>query len=100
VIELNIPKIPHANVRINERNRVVIEMHEDYSFYDRQSYEGIRAEEITFSKYGVFAPDMDFNSRIAVVNDADKIPETNEATESDYINALEDPEVPTKNQST
>ena len=96
---MTIPEIAHADVSINERNRVVIQMHEGYSFYDRSAYEGLtdeegnarepKPDEIAYSKYGVFAPDTDFNARFVVVKDGET-PADNEATEADYINALEE----------
>lgn len=65
------PIILHADVLINERGRVVIRMREGYSFYDQQAYDNKESECITYSKYGVFAPDVDFNNRIIVVSDED-----------------------------
>ena len=96
---MTIPKITHADVSINERNRVVIQMHEGYSFYDRSAYEGLtdeegntrepKPDEIAYSKYGVFAPDTEFDAHFVIVKDGETSA-TDEATEADYINALED----------
>lgn len=88
---MTIPTILHADVSLNERNRAVIRMHEGYSFYDRQSYDGIETDEITLSKYAVFAPDTDFDARIVVVSDSgEDVTDGDKATEADYINALEE----------
>lgn len=85
------PEIAHADVDINERGRVVIQMYEGYSFYDRSAYEGLtdeegnarepKPEEIAYSKFGVFAPDTDFDVRFVVVKDGET-PAVNEATET------------------
>lgn len=92
------PEIAHADVSINERGRVVITMHKGFSFYDKAAYNGLTDEEgnarepmpdeIAYSKYGVFAPDTDFDARFVIVKDGET-PTDNEATEADYINALE-----------
>ena len=75
------PEIAHADVDINERGRVVIQMHKGYSFYDKAAYNGLTDEEgnarapfsdeIAYSRYGVFSPDTDFNARFVVVKDSE-----------------------------
>lgn len=92
------PEIAHADVSINERNRVVIQMHEGYSFYDKAAYEGLTDEdgnarepmpdEITYSQYGVFAPDTDFDARFVIVKDGEA-PADNEATEAEKAAAFD-----------
>lgn len=67
---MNVPTIAHADVSINERGRVVIKMNEGYSFYDKAAYtQETQPEDITYSKYGVFSPDTDFDSRFVVAAD-------------------------------
>lgn len=73
--DITLPKIEHATVTLNVRNRVVIQMDDGWAFYDRADYGTDEngnyitppAEEFIYSRYGVFAPDTDFDGRIVVV---------------------------------
>ena len=93
--EIILPTIAHATVTLNVRNRVVVQMDEGWVFWDRNDYvdeSGNITEPspsmICYSRYGVFAPDTDFDARFVIVKDGET-PTDNEATEADYINALE-----------
>jgi hypothetical protein len=76
--EIILPTIPHATVTLNVRNRFVVQMNEGWVFYDRNDYAGLTdeegnprepyPEEISYYRYGVFAPDFDF-TRIVVVDE-------------------------------
>ena len=92
------PEIAHADVDINERGRVIIQMHNGYSFYDKAAFNGLTdeegnargplPEEITYSKFGVFAPDTDFEARFVVVKDGET-PTDNTATEAEKAAAFD-----------
>lgn len=75
--EVTIPAIPHADVSLNERNRVVIKMHEGWVFYDKRDYRDSdgnyydpKPEDYIYSRYGVFSSTKDF-SEIVVVAESD-----------------------------
>ena len=97
-----LPKIDHANVTLNERNRVVIQMDEGWAFYRLDIFpEGAPTDKKAYSRYGVLSLDYDY-SNFVVLAESDipekpeepTIPEQPEpetqATEEDYINALEE----------
>lgn len=76
--EIILPTIPHADVSLNVRNRVIIQMHEGWVFYDRRDYvddEGNFREpdptEICYSRYGSFSPANDFDAIIVVVAESE-----------------------------
>lgn len=81
--EIILPTIPHADVSLNPRNRVVIQMHDGWVYYDASDYEGLTdsegnpceptPEEISYFRYGVFSPTADFANRIVVVPE-DSVP--------------------------
>jgi hypothetical protein len=71
--------IEHATVNSTDYSRVEIVMNDGYVFYDKDNYsqltdeEGdpreVSPEEISYFRYGVFAPDTDFKNRIVVVGE-------------------------------
>lgn len=94
-----LPTIAHATVSFNQWGRVVIQMDEGWVYWDRASFgidengnfiEPEAPEYISYSRYGVYAPDTDFDARIVVVAESEIGNDSNTATEADYINALED----------
>ena len=71
--EIILPTIEHADVSLNPRNRVVIQMHDGWVFYcrwdyidDDGNYREPELEEICYSRYGVFSPATDFDAIIVV----------------------------------
>lgn len=76
-----LPTIAHATVTLNVRNRVIIDMDDDWVFYDRADYGTDEngdyitppAEEFIYSRWGSYAPDTDFDARIVVVAE-DEVP--------------------------
>lgn len=59
---LILPKIEHATVTLNERNRVVVQMDKGWMFYRLDIFpEDTPDEEIAYSEYGVFPIEYDFN---------------------------------------
>lgn len=74
--EIVLPTIPHADVTLNVRNRVVVQMHEGYVFWDRSLHTGFTdeegnprdpyPEEICYYRYGVFSPNKDFSLLVVV----------------------------------
>lgn len=109
-----LPKIEHADVTLNPRDRVIVKMEKGFVFWDRNDYRDENDElyeptprELVCSRYGVFSPLTDFSlfvviaeseipeipeePEIPVTPEEPDIPETEtEATEEDYIKALED----------
>ena len=76
--EIILPNIPHADVSLNVRNRVVIQMHEGWVFYDRRDYTDENGDfrepepdEISYFRYGVFSPANDFDAIIVVVAESE-----------------------------
>ena len=89
---MNLPEIKHATVTTNNYGRINIVMDDGWHYYDLNDYETLtddygnkrlpKADEIVLSEVGYnFPANYDF-SKIVVVAE-------NEATEADYINALE-----------
>ena len=76
-----LPNINHANVTLNERNRIAITMDEGWVFWDKEHYDKDEngnftqplPEEIICFRYGVYAPDTDFNNRIVVIAETEAI---------------------------
>lgn len=76
---MSLPKIEHGTARKNQYGRVEIIMNEGFTFYDKNDYKDFTdeegnpreasPEEISYFRYGVFAPDTDFESRIVVVDE-------------------------------
>lgn len=79
--EVILPVIAHASVTLNVRNRVIIDMDDGWVFYDRADYADFTddegnprepyPEEISYFRWGSYAPDTDFDARIVVVAEAD-----------------------------
>lgn len=97
-----LPVIEHATVTLNEWGRVVAQMDDSWLFYRLDIFpEKTPPEEIAYSRYGVFPLNYDFSNFVVLAESdipekpeeptipAQPEPET-EATEEDYINALED----------
>lgn len=64
----DLPKIEHAEVNLNERNRVEVKMHDGYVFYRLDSYpEGTPQEDICYSTWGSFSPTTDIKNILIVV---------------------------------
>lgn len=62
-----LPTIAHAETSFNEWGRVVVQMDNGWIFYRLDSYpEGTPAEDICYSRYGVFPADYDFTNIIVV----------------------------------
>lgn len=62
-----LPAIAHAETSFNEWGRVVVQMDNGWIFYRLDSYpEGTPAEDICYSRYGVFPADYDFTNIIVV----------------------------------
>lgn len=62
-----LPTIAQAETSFNEWDRVVIQMNDGWVFYRLDSYpEGTSAEDISYSRYGVFPVDYDFTNIIVV----------------------------------
>jgi hypothetical protein len=97
-----LPKIEHADVTLNERNRVVIQMDEGWVFYRLDVFpDGAPTDKKAYSSYGVLSLDYDYSNFIVIaeseIPEEPEIPETPEepetetqATETDYINALKE----------
>lgn len=73
-----LPTIAHATVTLNEWGRYVVQMDEGWVFYRLDSYpEGTPAEDICYSRYGVFSPSTDIENILVIVDettvDADQI---------------------------
>lgn len=95
---IELPKIPHADVRLNEQGRVEIKMEDGWCFYMGDVFpEDTPLSEIPKGIGGAFSPDTDFStfvviheSEIPVPTPEETEPEEIEATETDYLNALEE----------
>ena len=62
-----LPKIDHANVTLNERNRVVIQMDEGWAFYRLDIFpEGAPTDKKAYSRYGVLSLDYDYSNFVVV----------------------------------
>ena len=78
---MSLPKIEHGTARYNQWGRVEIIMNDGFVFYDKDNYkdltdeEGnpreVSPEEISYFRYGVFAPDTDFKNRIVTVAESE-----------------------------
>lgn len=76
---MSLPIIEHATVNSTDYGRVEITMNDGYVFYDKDNYSQLTdeegnpreplSEEISYFRYGVFAPDTDFANRIIVVDE-------------------------------
>lgn len=76
---MSLPIIEHATVNFTDYGRVEIAMNDGYVFYDKDNYSQLTdddgnprepmPEEISYFRYGVFAPDTDFENRIVVVDE-------------------------------
>ena len=76
---MNLPIIKHATVNSTNYSRVEICMNDGYVFYDKDNYSQLTdeegnprepsPEEISYFRYGVFAPETDFAKRIVVVDE-------------------------------
>lgn len=76
---MSLPMIENATVKYTDYGRVEIIMNDGYVFYDKDNYSQLTdeegnprepmPEEISYFRYGVFAPDTDFESRIVVVDE-------------------------------
>ena len=69
----NLPKIEHAFVELNERNRVVVKMNDGYVFWRRDMYVDENGniyeptkEKLLYSSYGVFAPETNFDLFVVI----------------------------------
>lgn len=79
--EIILPTIAHADVSLNERNRVIIQMHDGWVFYDTEHYVGLTDEEgnprdpypdeICYARWASYSPATDFDNRIIVVAETD-----------------------------
>lgn len=98
---IELPKIPHADIKLNEQGRVEIKMEDGWYFYMGDIFpEDTPFEVIPKGIGGAFSPDTDF-STFVVIHESEipeptpeestpEIPIDEEATESDYINALKE----------
>ena len=73
-----LPNIPHATVTLNERNRVIVSMHEGWVFWDRKDYLDDNGnmvepmpENIIYSRWGSFSPTSDLENRLVVVAESE-----------------------------
>lgn len=83
-----LPEIEHANVTLNERNRVVIQMHEGWVFYRLDIFpDGAPTEKTAYSKYGVLSLDYDYSNFVVMAES--EIPEEPETPE---VPEIEEPE--------
>lgn len=74
---MGLPIIEHATVNFTDYGRVEITMNDGFVFYDKDNYSQLTdeegnpreplPEEISYFRYGVFAPDTDFENRIVTV---------------------------------
>ena len=81
--DIILPTIPHATVTLNVRNRVVIQMHEGWVYWNRAVFgrdengnfiEPENPEDISYFRYGVYSPTFDFDNCIVVVAESE-VPE-------------------------
>lgn len=78
---MKLPTIEHATVNFTDYSRVEITMNKGFVFYDKDNYSQLTddegnpreplPEEISYFRYGVFAPDTDFESRIVAVAESE-----------------------------
>jgi hypothetical protein len=62
-----LPVIEHATVTLNERNRVVVQMHDGWVFYRLDTFpQGTPPEDIAYSRYGVFSLEYDYSNFVVV----------------------------------
>jgi hypothetical protein len=76
---MNLPIIENATVKPTDFGRVEITTNNGYVFYDKENYTDLTdeegnhreplPEEISYFRYGVFAPETDFENRIVVVDE-------------------------------
>jgi hypothetical protein len=103
-----LPKIPHANVKLNEQGRIEIEMADGWYFYMSNIFgNDISLAEVPKCSKGTFSPNTDFSTLVVFCESEipEPIPEEvepettepeeveldeNKATETDYINALKE----------
>lgn len=74
-----LPKIEHAKVKETAYGRIEIIMDSGWVFYDKENFSSLTdeegnprealPEEMFYSRYGVYAPDTDFENRIVVVDE-------------------------------
>lgn len=81
----NLPKIEHAFVELNERNRIVVKMDDGYVFWRKDMYVDENGnmyeppiEKLSYSSYGVFSPETNFNLFVVMVKPAAKPKKTKE----------------------
>lgn len=77
--EIILPTIPHADVTLNARNRVIISMDEGWVFWDRNHYSDYTddegnprdpfPEEISYYRWGSYSPATDFSCIIVVAEE-------------------------------
>ena len=78
---MSLPIIEHATVNFTDYSRVEITTNEGFVFYDKDNYSQLTdgegnsreplPEEISYFRYGVFAPDTDFGNRIVTVAESE-----------------------------
>jgi hypothetical protein len=71
--------IEHLTLNENAMGRVEIKTDEGFVYYDKDNYKDLTdeegnnrepsSEEISYFRYGVFAPETDFKNRIVVVDE-------------------------------
>jgi hypothetical protein len=78
-----LPTIAHADVSFNQWNRVVIQMHDGWVYWDRDVFgrdengnfiEPEKPEDISYFRYGVYSPTYDFDNCSVVVAESE-VPE-------------------------
>lgn len=78
---MSLPKIEHGTARYNQWGRVEIIANEGFVYFDKDNYKDLTdeegnprdplPEEISYFRYGVFAPDTDFENRIVTVAESE-----------------------------
>lgn len=98
----SLPVIKHAKVTLNEWDRVIVQMDEGWLFYRLDIFpDGAPTNKKAYSSYGVLSLDYDYSNFVVIaeseIPEEPEIPEVPEepetetqATETDYINALEE----------
>jgi hypothetical protein len=76
---MKLPIIEHLTLTENAMGRVEIKTDEGFVYYDKDNYAGLTdeesnhreplPEEISYFRYGVYAPETDFENRIVVVDE-------------------------------
>lgn len=62
-----LPVIEHADVTLNERNRVVVQMNEGWVFYRLDVFpDGAPTGKKAYSKYGVLSLDYDYSNFVVI----------------------------------